>query len=122
MKQILVFIMLILLSFIILEIDIKKPIIGFILIIISHTFLTYEMVKHINNLKDLLKIKVIKIIGSIVVITIIIKHSLGYYDGVFILNNIFGLSVEPLLARIFLLFIIVVFIVLPIWQKRHTKK
>jgi hypothetical protein len=121
MKKISIFLISILSLLVILDINLQLHLVGLILIIISHTFLTYKMVDHIYSIKDILSLNTFKYVGLIVLITALIKSTLGYYNGAFIINEFLGIDIEPIWARLYMIIIIVLLAVLPIWQKRHVK-
>ena len=101
--------MVILSVLIIIDINIKAPLWGLIIITISHLYLTYSMVDHVRKWKDFTTKKSIEYIFIMIFNTAIIKSSIGYYNGHDILDFI-GWNINPTIARIVVLSIVIIII------------
>lgn len=100
----------------------KNELLGFFLIMIHHTVMTYKLIKNIIT-SWFLKFKNIEILSYMVISTALIKESIWYTNWAVIVNDMMWIDMNPAVARFWVLLVLIILIVLPIYfyEKRKNK-
>ena len=91
-----------------------NEVLWFIIILIHHTITTYKLIKNINT-KWFFSFKNIEYIAIMLIFTALTKISFGYTNWAYIVNEIMWMDVNPIIARFWVLLIVIILIVVPMY-------
>jgi len=92
----------------------KNEIAWFIMILIHHTIMTYKLIRNINT-NWFLSFKNIEFLSYMIIFTALTKVTFWYTNWAHIVNDMMWMDIPPLIARIWVLLIVVILIVLPMY-------
>lgn len=100
----------------------RNELLGFFLLMIHHTVMTYKLIKNIHG-SWFLNFKNVEILSYMVISTALIKSSIWYTNWAVIVNDMMWIEMDPTVARIWVLLAVVVLVVIPMYfyEKRKIK-